>query len=180
VEPIEALTHHESGLTVNVGMIRGGVSMNRVPHEAVVELEMRAPNSYLLDKAASDLKEIVNRSRPVVSFKGGVETKATLDQINQVPVFEKNEATDALVAEYVAAGKEIGCEVLAQSRGGVGDINFIGGHLPSIDGLGLIGLSAHASEWTDRPQRKRPECIFPGSIIPKTLLNYRALLRLLD
>lgn len=161
VEPIEALTNYESGLTVNVGTIQGGVSMNRVPHHAELELEMRAPHDYLLDQAERDLGDIVAKSASVVSPVKSVETRAAVERLSQVPAFERNDGADALVAEFAAAGQGIGHEVLAQSRGGVGDINFIGARLPAIDGLGPIGQNGHASEWTDAPQVKRPEFIFP-------------------
>ena len=48
VQRIAALTDYARGLTVNVGTIRGGTVLNRVPHEAVAEGEFRTftPEAY--------------------------------------------------------------------------------------------------------------------------------------
>ena len=48
MEPVAALTDYAADLTVNIATFNGGTVLNRVPHEATVELEMRAFDPALL------------------------------------------------------------------------------------------------------------------------------------
>src|SRR5205814_1434493 len=55
------LTDYERQLTINIGRIQGGTVLNRVPHEAFAELEMRAFDPAILREAGLALESIGRR-----------------------------------------------------------------------------------------------------------------------
>jgi glutamate carboxypeptidase len=178
VRRIHALTDHPRGLTFNVGVISGGTVVNRVPHQAVAEVEMRAlePGAYQLGLEAIRALE----SDVVVrSAEDGQGCRVTIEQVSEIPPWPPNPGTEALLETWQATGRELGMTIVKQERGGVSDGNHIYHHVPTLDGLGPCGDHAHCSE-RSADGSKDQEYVERDSFVPRAWLNCAALLRLLQ
>ena len=137
---LEALNDPGRGISVNAGLVSGGVGPNTVaPHaEAVVECRYPlADDGEALQRAVSELV-----AAPHVP---GTEVEARV--VPGRPPMEQTGANRRLLAVVEAAGKELGVPVVEDYRGGVSDANFIAhAGCPVIDGMGPVGARDHSSE----------------------------------
>ncbi|WP_432172685.1 M20 family metallopeptidase [Streptomyces sp. Tue6028] len=146
---IAALGDSTAGTSVTPTVLSGGSSMNTVPEQASVRVDVRAWTAAELARVDADLREL----EPVVAgaaleLDGGVNRYA-LEALHSVDLF-------------AAAAQEAGALGLAPLRGvavgGGSDGNFTAGlGVPTLDGLGAVGDHAHApGEYADlsaMPQR---------------------------
>jgi glutamate carboxypeptidase len=178
IQRIAALTDPARELTFNVGTVSAGTVLNRVPHEAIAEGELRAftPEAYQHGKAA------------LLALAGPGEVRSPVDRYAcQVKVeiltesrpWPRNAATDRLAAIWQQAGAEIGLAVSGEERGGLSDGNLLWDAVPTLDGLGPWGDNGHCSERT-ADGSKLPEFVEVSSFVPKAALNVRAILRLVE
>ena len=174
----ESLTRHAEGLTVNVGRIRGGEGLNRVPQEAVAEGEFRALDTRTYAEARRRLLELGGPGE-VASVADGFRTEVTLEITSETPPWPVNPPTESLLRLWVEAGTTLGLAVEGEIRGGLSDGNHLWEGVPTLDGLGPSGGNAHCSE-RNSAGTKLPEYVLPGSFPPKALLNAVAIGRLLD
>lgn len=173
VDRIAALTDHSRDLTFNVGLISGGGGLNRVPHEAAVEGEMRAfdPAAYSAGRAA--LLALAGRG-DVVSVADGHPCTVKVDILHESDPWPMNAATDRLLALYQRAGAKLGQRIEGESRGGLSDGNLVWNAVPTLDGLGPAGDNAHCSE-RSADGSKVPEYCDAASFVPKAMLNVAAI-----
>lgn len=175
---IAALTNYEKELTFNVGVISGGSVVNRVPHEATAEIEMRAfsPDAYQAGMTAilglSDLADIRSAS-------DGHACKVRITVSEETVPWPVNDGTEKLFNLWKETGREIGTSVISEHRGGLSDGNYLWHTLPTMDGLGPAGDYAHCSEWS-KDGSKLPEYVDISSFTPKATLNALALHRLIQ
>lgn len=176
VGKIAGWTDLERGLSFNVGVIRGGVSTNRVPHEAEAEVEMRAftPEVY-----AEGLAKILalDGTSTVRSAADGYPCAVSVRTIIRKPPWPRNEGSAALARLWMEAGAEVGFRMAEEARGGLSDGNETWSTVPTLDGLGPDGGNAHASECS-ADGRKDQEYMVRTSLVPKALINALAVLRL--
>jgi glutamate carboxypeptidase len=137
IQAISRLTDLKRGVTLNVGVVRGGTRTNVIAAEAAAEVDLRIAKKA--DGAVMERK--VRRLRPVnpkcrIEIDGG---------INRPPM----ERTKQVVALYELARKiarELGFPLAEIAVGGGSDGNFTGGiGIPTLDGLGAVGEGAHAA-----------------------------------
>jgi glutamate carboxypeptidase len=176
IHRIAALTDYSRDLTFNVASVSGGTVLNRVPHEAIAEGELRAftPEVYAQAKAA------------LLALAGPGEVRSPVDRYPcQVQVailtesrpWPRNANTDRLAAVWQEAGKELGIPVNVEERGGLSDGNLIWDVVPTLDGLGPWGDNDHCSERSPDGS-KLPEYVDATSFVPKAALNTVAILKL--
>lgn len=177
IQRVEALTDPARGLTVNVGTITGGGALNRVPHRAVAEAELRAFSVEAYQAGLAQLRAL-EQDITVRSRADGFPCRVRIILDHESPPWPPNPRTEALLALYAAAGAELGLTVNREERGGISDGNFICHAVPTLDGLGPMGDNAHCSE-RSADGTKDQEYVQPSSFVPKAALNVRALLRLL-
>ncbi len=177
VTKIEALTQHRRDLTFNVGTIRGGSVVNRVPHAAEASVEMRAftAEAYEAGKAA-----ILALAGPgeVASLADGKRCEVTVEVLEQTAPWPTNDGTEKLAEIWQKAGRAQGMKIFPEHRGGLSDGNYVWDRFPTIDGLGPAGDNAHCSE-RSADGSKLPEYVERSSFVPKALLNARAILELI-
>ncbi|HEX8889483.1 MAG TPA: M20 family metallopeptidase [Pyrinomonadaceae bacterium] len=136
VERLHSLSDMARGVTVNVGVMRGGTRSNVVAAEAVAEIDVR----YSASDDAKRLADAILGSKPfderVKLIVGG--------EINRPPL-ERTEKVAALyqLARTIAA--QLDFDLGEASVGGASDGNFAAAINDSVlDGLGIDGDGAHA------------------------------------
>jgi len=127
----------ERGISVNVGVIRGGTRSNVIAAEASAEIDVRiemAKQAGTVDRRLRSLKPFDKRCR--LTIEGG---------INRMPM-ERTAGVAALYRKAQAIARQIGWKLEEASVGGGSDGNFTAGMgVPTLDGLGGVGLGAHAA-----------------------------------
>jgi glutamate carboxypeptidase len=136
MQEASALTDLERGVTVNVGVVRGGIRPNVVPDLAEAEIDLRystLDDGRRVEAALRALQPAI----PGVSFEveGGLHCPPLERGPHVVRVFE--------TARAVAA--EMGLELREVSTGGASEASFASAlGVPTLDGLGADGDGAHA------------------------------------
>jgi glutamate carboxypeptidase len=154
IQTLEAMNDLKRGITVNVGVVKGGTRPNVIAEEAYAEVDLRAPTL-----AAAD--ELVQKILSVRSRSEGVSVKVTGD-LNRPP-YEKNNAGAALFEHAKELAAEIGFELKDVFTGGGSDGNFTAAHTATLDGLGVDGKGAHTHF----------EQLYISSIVPRARLLHR-------
>ena len=158
-------------LDFNERSIRGGTVMNRVPHEAHAEMEMRAFDPAIYAAARQRIFDLAGPGAIP-----GCTIRVTLDH-ETVP-WPRNAATDRLLDLWTRTGEALGMKMGSQERGGLSDGNVLWNYFPTLDGLGPRGEHCHCSEQS-ADGSKVQEWVDVSSFTPKAVLNARAVLALL-
>jgi glutamate carboxypeptidase len=146
VSAIEELAHQvlalhdlndpERGVSVNVGVIRGGTSENVVAAEAQADVDVRVPRHADRERLEVVLASLRPRLDGAGLEVGGGWTR---------PPLEPSPDAERLFAKAREHGRELGLELEAESSGGGSDGNLVGAvGVPVLDGLGAEGGGAHA------------------------------------
>lgn len=167
---VAALADPERELSVNVASVQGGTVLNRVPHHASAELEMRAYEPQVLDAAEQALQSLAGLQ------PGGARIEVT--RLGRTQPWPGGPGSADLLAHWEAAAAALGLATVEKKRGGLSDANYLHDLGPTLDALGPFGSNAHCSEW-DPEQGKVPEFVQPSSFAPKAALNAMALVSLL-
>ncbi len=176
VDRIEALTDSRRHLTFNVGRVEGGVAVNRVPHEAWADVEMRAFDPAVYRDGMRSILALAGQG-DVRAEVDGHACRVRVEVLSESPPWPRNEGTDGLMAVWKAAADELGRPLGAEERGGLSDGNWLWKAVPTLDGLGPHGDNDHCSE-RSADGSKVPEYLLVSSLVPKGLLNAVALRRL--
>ena len=154
IQTLEALTDIGRGVTVNVGVIRGGTRPNVIAEEAYAEVDLRV-------RTAEDADEFVARILNLKSRTEGVSVRVT-GELNRPP-YEKGNAGAALYEHAKTLAAEIGFDLVDTFTGGGSDGNFTARHTATLDGLGVDGQGAHTHY----------EQMYISSIEPRARLLHR-------
>lgn len=134
---ISKLVDVKRGITLNVGLIRGGTRTNVIPAVASAVLDVRVAkkkDATVIDRRLRSLKPFNRRCSLQIS--GGVNR----------PPMERTPAIAGLYAKAREIAKELGWKLEEAAVGGGSDGNFTAGlGIPTLDGLGAVGEGAHAS-----------------------------------
>jgi glutamate carboxypeptidase len=140
IAALHALTNFETGVTVNVGTVRGGERPNVIASHAAAEVDLRAWSQADADAAIEAMRKICET--PHVPG-----TTATLRGQIQFPPWPPGlPGTERLVEIMRAAGRELGVDVKAIKTGGGSDGNHTSAIAPTLDGMGPKGSRAHSEE----------------------------------
>ena len=140
VAALHALTALGTGVTVNVGTVRGGDRPNVVAAHAAAEIDLRAWSQAEADATITAMRKIC--ARPHVAG-----TSARLDGRIHFPPWPPGlPGTERLLDIMRAAGRELGVEVRAIKTGGGSDGNHTSAIAPTLDGMGPKGSRAHSDE----------------------------------
>ena len=134
---IQQLTDYDRGVTLNVGVIKGGVGRNTVAPDASAEFDLR-----ILDPAdAEPIDAEVKRIATTPVLEG---TTSTVEGGVGRPPWPENAASEALAQHFIDAASRLGQGVGAQPTGGGSDGNFTHqAGIPTIDALGPVGGNPH-------------------------------------
>src|SRR5262249_46041977 len=120
LQRVAALTDYFRDLTVNIGTVRGGTGLNRVPHEAIARSEFRAfaPEAYAYGKAAL---LALSGAGEVKSPADGYACEIKVEILDETRPWVRNPETDRLFGLWQKTGRELGTKVLPEERGGLSD-----------------------------------------------------------
>ncbi len=175
VQKMAALTNPARGLTVNVGTIAGGTTINRVAHFASAGAEVRAFDDAIFLEAMTRIKALAGASQlPGEAAPAQIAIKI----LRQMEPWPRNPASDRLLSVWQNTAAALGRRVVPEERGGLSDGNMVWRHFPTIDGLGPLGGNAHCSERSD-DGHKDQEFALRSSFVPLAQLNTLSILEML-
>jgi glutamate carboxypeptidase len=154
IQALEAMNDLARGISVNVGVVRGGSRPNVIAEEAYAEVDLRVPT-------IADSEEMVRKILGVKSKTDGVSVKI-VGELNRPP-YEKGNAGAALYEHAKTLAAEIGFDLVDTATGGGSDGNFTAPHTATLDGLGVDGKGAHTHY----------EQMYVSSIEPRARLLHR-------
>ena len=154
IQTLEAMNDLKRGVTVNVGVVRGGTKPNVIAEEAYADVDMRVPT-------IADADELVPKILDLKSRSEGVSVKV-VGELNRPP-YEKGNAGAALYEHAKTLAAEIGFDLVDTATGGGSDGNFTAPHTATLDGLGVDGKGAHTHY----------EQMYISSIEPRARLLHR-------
>jgi len=154
IQTLEAMSDVSRGVTINVGVVRGGTRPNVIAEEAYAEVDMRLPSIADADEIVPKVLSLAARTEGVsITVTGGLSR----------PPYEKSNAGAALFEHAKRIAAEIGFELSDTLTGGGSDGNFTAAHTATLDGLGVDGKGAHTHY----------EQLYISSIEPRARLMHR-------
>lgn len=145
---IEALSKIEIGTTVTPTTFHAGTTLNTVPAEAIVEIDVRAFSREEQERVDTGIRALADSPSTASSPASSTARIEVTGGINRPALDPKMSASLFEIAKDSAAA--IGMPPLEDaSVGGASDGNFTAAlGIPTLDGLGAVGDGAHAShEW---------------------------------
>jgi glutamate carboxypeptidase len=141
---LQALNGRWPGVTVNVGVVRGGTRTNVVPERCTIEVDVRSSAEASLQAAEAEVERIA-REHTVP------DVTATLRQAAGHRPMEKGERAARLAALAADVAHGLGFELRDAATGGASDANTTSAAgVPTLDGLGPVGGDDHGpKEWID-------------------------------
>jgi glutamate carboxypeptidase len=162
VQAIHALTDLDRGITLNVGLISGGQSVNTVAPWAEGQVDLRYVNPPDKDDVMARIGAIVERS-----FVPG--TKAELTVRGEFLPLVQTPAARKLFETYVAAAADTGFTTGGEFTGGCADSGFTAAvGAPTLCAVGPVGGKAHSPD----------EFLQVDSLVPRAQACARSILRL--
>ena len=157
IQAVSRLTDLKRGITLNVGVIRGGTRTNVVAAEAIAEVDLRIARKSDgpgMERKVKSLR-LVNR-KCHLQIEGGVNR----------PPLERTRQVAALFHTAQKIALELGFSLDEIAVGGGSDGNFTGGlDIPTLDGLGAVGDGAHAThEYVIAAELPRRAALLAGLI----------------
>ncbi len=136
VQKLYAMNDIRKGITVNIGMIEGGISPNVVAPESKAVIDVRVlteSDGILITNKIKGLRPYLPDIK--LHIEGGIGR----------PPMEKTERNQKLWKTAVAQGNRLGIELQQATAGGGSDANTTSLFTATLDGLGTPGDGAHAS-----------------------------------
>ena len=130
------LTDLGRNVTVNVGVVRGGIRSNVVPERAEVEIDFRFPSLAEGQRIEAALRSLRSSDpRVTLEIEGGVH----------YPPLERGPQVRRVYEAARTVAEEMGFSLQEVSTGGASEASFAAAlGLPTLDGLGVDGDGAHA------------------------------------
>jgi glutamate carboxypeptidase len=142
------------GVTVNVGVVRGGTRPNVVAERCDLEVDVRSTTGAGLDEAEAAI-------RALAAATTVPDTTADVAITVGWRPMEKLARSGRLVEHAQAVARSLGFSVADAATGGASDANTTSGMgVPTLDGLGPIGGNDHSPA----------EYLEVDSIVPRTTL----------
>ena len=162
IQAIHALTNLDRGITLNVGLISGGQSVNTVAPWAEGQIDLRYVHPEDRDDIMARIGAIIGRSY-VPGTHAELTVRGEFLPLTQSPAAKK------LFEIYVDAAAATGFRTAGEFTGGCADSGFTAAvGAPTICAVGPVGGNAHSPE----------EFLRIDSLVPRAQACARAILRL--
>ena len=160
VQAVHALTDLARGITLNVGVVRGGQSVNTVAPWAEFDIDLRHVEPQ-------QREQVLGRIEAIVQTANVPGSKSRLRINGEFLPLTQGSASEALFALYRDASGNPGLE--GEFSGGCADSGFTAAvGAPTICGVGPVGGKAHTAE----------EYLEVESLVPRAQALARAICRL--
>lgn len=136
IQQLFGLNNPDRGISVNVGLIDGGLRANVIAPTSTAEVDVRVPtqgDALRLEEAILGLQAVTE----------GVSVKVS-GRIDRAPM-ERTPANQALWRAAKGAASQLGIELAQGWAGGASDGNITSQITATLDGLGAVGDGAHAT-----------------------------------
>ncbi|MBU0550208.1 M20/M25/M40 family metallo-hydrolase [Myxococcota bacterium] len=142
VDQAQRLTDYTQGVTVNVGLIEGGVGANTVAAAA------RCVHDFRYERAADGAALMADVTRLAATLEAETGARFILNGDVRRPPLEKTPASQRLFEAYAAAAAQagLGCAEADLIGGGSDASTTSAVGVPSIDGLGPRGAHFHTHD----------------------------------
>lgn len=162
VVALHRLTDLARGVTVNIGIVKGGQSVNTTAPHAEGQIDLRYVRPEDRAAALAAVQEIIDH--PNVAG-----TTAKLEVLGEFLPLTATPASEELFAVYRAAAGDAGFEVGGEFSGGCADSGFTAAvGCPTLCATGAVGGNAHTPE----------EYMEVDSLVPRAQALALAILRL--
>jgi glutamate carboxypeptidase len=162
IQAIHALTDLERGITLNVGLVSGGQSVNTVAPWAEGQIDLRYVSPDDRDDVMARIGAIIERA-----YVPGTRTELTIK--GEFLPLTQSPAAKRLFEIYVGAAADTGFKTEGEFTGGCADSGFTAGvGTPTICAVGPVGGKAHSPD----------EFLRIDSLVPRAQACARAILRL--
>ncbi|WP_149537083.1 M20 family metallopeptidase [Siccirubricoccus phaeus] len=162
ITAIHALTDLKRGITLNVGLVSGGQSVNTVAPWAQGQIDLRYVEPADRDEVMTKIAAIIAKS-----FVPGTKAKLTIR--GEFLPLTQSPAAAKLFEMYKAAAGESGLAITPEFSGGCADSGFTAAvGAPTICAVGPVGGKAHSPE----------EYLEVASLVPRAQAAARAILML--
>jgi glutamate carboxypeptidase len=159
---IHALTELEAGITLNVGLVSGGQSVNTVAPFAEGQIDLRYVEPAQRERIMAEIDRIMRTA----TIPG---TRATLSIRGEFLPMLQTPAAKAMLEVYKAAAADTGFTTDGEFTGGCADSGFTTAMgAPTLCGVGPVGGKAHSPD----------EFLDVESIVPRAQAMARTILRL--
>ncbi|MCC7347710.1 MAG: M20 family metallopeptidase [Variibacter sp.] len=159
---LHALTDLKRGITVNVGTVTGGQTVNTVAPSAACEIDLRFVTP-------ADREDAMRAIRAIVETSHLAGTSAQLEISGEFLPLVESPHSQALYAHYAACAETVGDPVKSAFTGGCADSGFAAATgAPTICAVGPVGGNAHSPE----------EFLEVDSMVPRAQNLALAILRL--
>ena len=159
---LDKLTDLERGITLNVGLIRGGQSINTSAPYAQGEIDLRFLGS-------KDRDEVMAKVEKIAEASGVKGTRATLEIMGEFLPLAPTPASTQLFEQYQEAARDLGLSVKGEFTGACADSGFSAGvGTPTLCGMGPVGGKVHTAD----------EFLEVGSLVPRAQLAALTIARL--
>jgi len=156
IHALRELGDPDRGVSVNVGVIEGGLRSNVVAPEARAEVDVRVPT-------AEDGRRIEAAIEALAPTTPGTRLELS-GKIGRAPM-ERTPANRRLWELAQAAGRSLGLELDEAMVGGGSDGNITSAYTATLDGLGAIGDGAHARHEFVRLDRMAERAALLGLLV---------------
>jgi len=140
ITALHGLTRVDEGVTLNVGLVKGGQSVNTTAPDASGEVDVRFVTNEQRDQLIKAIEAIMTSTHVV-----GTSTKASRQSgfLPLVPTTESQALTDL----YLTSAREFGLQIEGEFTGGCADSGFAASvGAPTICGVGPVGGKAHTND----------------------------------
>ena len=159
---IHALTDLDRGITLNVGLISGGQSINTTAPYAEGGIDLRY-------RTVEDRNFALNGIRRIVDRNWAPGASATIETSGEFLPLTPTPASARMLHVYQEAARDVGFTVAAESTGGCADSGFAASvGAVTLCGLGPVGGKAHTSD----------EYVELNTIVPRAQAAALTILRL--
>lgn len=137
---INRLNDYKRGITLTVGLVRGGVSRNTVAPEAEAEIDLRVVDPEDGRRVDAEVRSIANTPMlpgATTTVVGGLGR----------PPWAENPGSESLLTHFIAAANLVGQSLAGEATGGGSDGNFTAAlGIPTLDALGPQGGNPHTPD----------------------------------
>lgn len=140
ISELHALNDYEKGVSVNVGLIKGGSSVNTVAPYASAEVDVRFVTNEQRDEVWGRIEEILGRGHLAGTVTRVVEQRGFLP-------LNPDAESQRVFESYAAVAAELGYHVEGEFTGGSADSGFTANvGAPTLCATGPTGGGAHSPD----------------------------------